>query len=522
MIKRLFPLSLAALALLAAPAPAPAADHGDGPAASVDAAADLGDVYLFLDPNDNTKVCMAMTTRGFIVPSEAGNFGVFDPAVVYRFQLETNGDAIPDASISVTFSRKVSTAAQTATVTMVRGSTQVFSFTAPATAASIGATAPGQVVTTDSGSGVSFYAGETDDPFFFDIVGFNRFTASVLAGTPDPTQLNRGRDSFAGYNTMTIALNVPASLIQAQNNSVGVSAVTLRASRHFDPALINVSTRGNVGTGDGVLIGGFVIAGNTPKRVIVRGLGPSLTARGVTGVIADPRLTIRDSAGALVATNDNWQDTQATEISATPYAPTSTLESAIVITLPPGPYTATVSGATGGTGVGIMEVYDLTPSAFGSYDYSSLTQVDRTGVPAVNVVFIPLGRKDEYNASNTQDDAAGKFANDIVATLTALGTSQANINVLASVAVTKGDFLRLNLTIANSGTGGGINPGAGFPNGRRLGDDVIDTLMSFVTNQSGLTDNVNSNDVAFGNTFPFFGFSQQPRANGVLDDNTRN
>lgn len=90
------------------------------------------------------------------------------------------------------------------------------------------------------------------------------------------------------------------------------------------------------------------------------------------------------------------------------------------------------------------------------------------------------------------------------------------------MAVTNGDLLRLSLTTANTGPGGGNNSGAGFPNGRRLGDDVVDTLMSFVTNQSGLTDNVNANDVPFGNTFPFFALSQQPRANGVIDDNTRN
>jgi hypothetical protein len=89
------------------------------------------------------------------------------------------------------------------------------------------------------------------------------------------------------------------------------------------------------------------------------------------------------------------------------------------------------------------------------------------------------------------------------------------------VAVTNGDYLRLNLDVANSGPGGGNNAGAGFPNGRRLGDDTIDILLSFITNQSGIIDNVNANDVPLTNTFPFFAPAQQPRTTGV-DDNTRN
>jgi hypothetical protein len=119
------------------------------------------------------------------------------------------------------------------------------------------------------------------------------------------------------------------------------------------------------------------------------------------------------------------------------------------------------------------------------------------------------------------DDSLGRFAGDIVGTLTALGTNQTNIGILASVAVAKGDYLRLDLTKANTGTGGGNNAGMGFPNGRRLGDDVIDTILFFVANQNALGDNVNGNDVAFRDSFPFFGATQQPRDSGV-DDNTRN
>ena len=149
-------------------------------------------------------------------------------------------------------------------------------------------------------------------------------------------------------------------------------------------------------------------------------------------------------------------------------------------------------------------------------------QVERMGNPAVNVALIPFARKDEYNFATPEDDADGQFANDIVATLTALGTNATNIGILASVAVTNGDYLRLNTQTANVGPMGGNNAGAGFPNGRRLADDTIDTILFFVANQNTLGDNVNASDVPPGNTFPFLALSQQPRDPGVIDDNTRN
>ncbi len=527
MKKNLFRSSIAALScslgLALTPALLRAADHGDGPQASNDPAADIGDVFLFLDPTDNTKVCFQMTMRGFIVPAEAVNLGIFDPSIVYRFMVETNGDAVADSMISINFSPKTSNAIpQTATVTMTRGTTTVFSFTAPATLPTLADTANAAVVTTDGASGVSFFGGIVDDPFFFDIIGFNRFQTSILAGAPDVSQLNRARDSFAGYNTMSLAVRVPISLLQAQNNKVGVYGTTLRAARHFEPTVINVSTRGRVDTGANVLIGGFVIGGSSPKKVILRGIGPSLTARGVAGALADPRLTLYNSSGTVLAVNDNWQDTQAAEIMASGFAPSNTLESAIIATLAPGAYTMILSGMNGGTGVGLVEGYDLNTTAPGGIDLASLHVVDRMGQPGVNVVLTPFKDKDDYNNSTPMDDAAGKFAADITTILNSLGTNAANQAILAGLAITTGDYLRLDLTIANSGPGGGNNAPAAYPNGRRVADDTINTFLSVATNQTVSTDNVNANDVPYRDTFPYFGVAQQPRPNGTQDDNTRN
>ena len=369
-----------------------AADHGDAPFASNNQSTDIADVFAFLDPNDNSKLILAMTQRGFIASGENANFGIFDQFLQYQFKLETTGDAKPDQFVNVRFSPvEGSGGPQTATIVLPGKQT----FSAPTTRSSTAATAPTQVVTTDPATGVSFFAGLVDDPFFFDIPAFGRFVASVLAKSPDVTQLQRGRDSFAGYNVMGIALSIPLTILQSPA-SIGVEGVILR----------NEATR-------------------------------------------------------------------------------------------------------------VRKAEFKTSGKF--------RQVERMGNPAVNVALIPFSRKNEYNFATPEDDAAGKFANDIVATLTALGTNATNIGILANVAVTNGDYLRLKTNVGNTGLMGGTNSQAAFPNGRRLADDTIDTLLFIITN-GGITtgDNVNASDVPPADKFPFFAPPQQPRAPGVIDDNTRN
>ena len=376
-----------------------AADHAEATLVAGDPGADLADVFAFLDPNDNSKVVLALDVEGFVVPSELLNLSFFAPDVTYRFEIENTGDAAPDQTIDITFSQQTSRSQpQTATIKLPNGRV----FTAPTTVQTLNATANPFVVTTDPASGASFFAGLTDDPFYFDIVGFNRFVASVLAGSPDPTKLQRGRDSFAGYNIHMIALELPAAMLKGPaGNIIGVNGVTLRDKQ-----------------------------------------------------------THRIEDG-------------------------------------------------------------------GDRTNGKLVQVDRMATPAVNTALIPFPRKNEYNASTPVDDAAGKFAGDIVGTLTALGTNATDIGILANVAVVHGDYLRLDLSIPNTSVGFGervTTPGyTGFPNGRRPGDDTIDDLLYFITNQAITNgDNVNGNDVPLGNTFPFFAPPQQPRASGVIDDNTRN
>ena len=112
-------------------------------------------------------------------------------------------------------------------------------------------------------------------------------------------------------------------------------------------------------TGENVMIGGFIVTGNDPKKVILRAIGPSLAGFGILDPLADPVLELHGSDGSLITTNDNWKDTQQSEIEATGLQPQNDLEAAIVRTLDPGSYTAIVSGNGGTTGVGLVEVYDL-------------------------------------------------------------------------------------------------------------------------------------------------------------------
>lgn len=405
-----------------------AADHGDAPYNNSDQGIDGADAYAFLDPNDNTRVILALTSRGFIAAGENNNFGQFDAAVRYRFEIEITGDPRPDRFINITFSRRTgATAPQTATITLMNGQT----FTAPTTPPSVciagSANCPPAATITDFNSSngvVRFFAGMRDDTFNFDIPGFAGGSAALRAcvaamNPPDPAcvsaalaLLGRGRDSFAGYNIMNIVLSIPRALFTAvgATNEIGVNGVLQRRS---------------------------------PQRFL-----------------GSPD-QVRPGANYPAVGFGEW------------------------VTL------------------------------------------DRNGIPAVNAVLIPFGRKDEFNAATTTDDANGRFAADIVASLTALGTNSTNIGILAGVAVTRGDQLRLNLNTGNTSLGVGetiqTTGYAGFPNGRRPGDDVVDVILFFVANQQAITDNANVNEVTIPTAFPFFPPPHQPRPAGTgAEDQTRN
>jgi hypothetical protein len=145
--------------------------------------------------------------------------------------------------------------------------------------------------------------------------------------------------------------------------------------------LLNISTRALVKKGDEVLIGGFIVTGSVSKPVLVRAIGPSLQSNGqpLPGRLNDPTLELHGPNGAIIDTNDNWQDQQKAEIEATGVAPTNNRESAILRSLKPGRYTVVMAGKNGGTGIGLVEAYDLAPTA-----QSKLANISSRGFVGLN------------------------------------------------------------------------------------------------------------------------------------------
>ena len=143
----------------------------------------------------------------------------------------------------------------------------------------------------------------------------------------------------------------------------GVSVLGVYEMDHPEVVFSDLATRADALTGQDAMIGGFTITGS-PMTVVVRAIGPSLAPYGITDALANPTLTlVRSSDQAVIATNDNWQDpgNNASQISASGFAPTNAFESAILVTLQPGAYTAIIGGVGGATGVANVEVYPVYP-----------------------------------------------------------------------------------------------------------------------------------------------------------------
>jgi hypothetical protein len=183
---------------------------------------------------------------------------------------------------------------------------------------------------------------------------------------------NSGRAPTAASESAIIADLQPGNytaIVRGINNTTGVALVEVYdLSPGASSSLGNISTRSFVQTGEHVMIGGFIVQGTGPKRVIIRAIGPELTQYGITNALPNPTLELHNGTGALIASNDDWQTTilggiitssQVSDIQNSGRAPTAASESAIVADLQPGNYTAIVRGVSNTTGVALVEVYDL-------------------------------------------------------------------------------------------------------------------------------------------------------------------
>jgi uncharacterized delta-60 repeat protein len=174
--------------------------------------------------------------------------------------------------------------------------------------------------------------------------------------------LNLSNPNESGLVT-TLQPNAPYTAILAgKNNGTGVGLVEIYDTNPAASSqLANISTRGFVLTGDNVMIGGFILGGTNNANVVVRGIGPSLSQFGLSPVVADPTLELHDGNGALLVSNDNWQDDPATAalLSANGLGLSDPNESGLFQSLPPGAFTAILAGKNGGTGIGLVEIYNL-------------------------------------------------------------------------------------------------------------------------------------------------------------------
>ena len=180
----------------------------------------------------------------------------------------------------------------------------------------------------------------------------HRTAAQILA-----TQLAPSDDRESAL-IATLSPGNYTAVLESKTNVPGVALFELYDLDIGSSELINLSTRGRVGTGDAVVIGGFVIGGDQPTKVLIRAIGPSLAQFGILHPLLDPVLELRGSTGSLIFSNDNWRTSQAQQIAQT-IPPTDNRESAIIVTLPPGGYTAIVRGKANSTGVAVVEVYSL-------------------------------------------------------------------------------------------------------------------------------------------------------------------
>ena len=180
-------------------------------------------------------------------------------------------------------------------------------------------------------------------------------TLILATGIPPTDDLESAIDATLPPGSYT-------AIVRGNGNATGVGLVEVYdLNQAVNSKLANISTRAFVQTGNDIVIAGFILGnGGGNDRIVVRGIGPSLSDFGVPNVLANPTLELRNNNGTLLLANNDWQDDpiQASEITAAGLAPTNDLESGIAATLPPGLYTALLAGMNNGTGNGLVEVYD--------------------------------------------------------------------------------------------------------------------------------------------------------------------
>jgi hypothetical protein len=271
-------------------------------------------------------------------PTQDGSFEVFIAVV------DGNNTAFETLELTFTSNPAIPVIASPSTAPLTPGQPFSYSIVAPATTAA-------------------------NDPTVFSIIGtlppglsFDA-TTGTISGTPTVRRIRSGK-----LTPLFKALSdtpVVGAIQLVASNSQGTATKPLNFVQPSPNPLVNISTRMRVETGDNVMIGGFIISGMEPKKVVIRAIGASLANFNVPGPLANPTIDLFDNNGRI-STDDNWSDAQKTELIAAGYAPSNDFESAILATLNPGAYTAIVRGFSGSVGIGLVEVFDLSSASSSS------------------------------------------------------------------------------------------------------------------------------------------------------------
>jgi hypothetical protein len=449
-------LAVGAAALLLHPFPASAADHRDAPTIDDYSAIDINDIFMFRDPSDSSKLVVALSTQAVADPLFGSSYH-FQQNALYRLNFTTRQDARSTAKIDIVFGPFGNQdcpppqpacqvfQAQFPDGTLISGLT---------TQGSSGATHLAPVIATDPTTGIKVFAGPREDPFFFDLIGFNRSIAAAAAKFT-------GVDAFLGKNVNAIVVEFPVSMVFPTGSCVGKTTPVF-STPCGAWAVTYLAPMPNEGDPE------FVMSG--------QGIPEGTYLRSCSGA--------KLSGGSLVA--------QCRKLDGS--VQTSSL--------------ATVNRCTGdiGNNNGVLQCNFGGSGAEGApvdTNDGRLTQVDRMGNPAVNTALIPAVLKDAFNFGQPQTDAAD-FAPFILSQILALdkafgtcpssATSAAdcnpNVPLLASVAVP--DILRFASSVPD-----------GYPNGRQLANRVTDVLISLILQIPNFTDGTAVK--TYCSVFPFLG-----------------
>jgi hypothetical protein len=183
---------------------------------------------------------------------------------------------------------------------------------------------------------------------------WNQFRDAMIEAGLDPY------DEHDAGLVATLSPGAYTAVVEQEDGSTGgVGLVELYdLSSDNSGRIANISTRSKVGTGNNVMIGGFIVGGDEATSILVRAIGPSLSGV-LTGVLLDPMLELYNGNGVQIASNDDWRSNQEAEIKATGIVPDDNRESAILTSVQPGPYTAIVRGKNDTTGIALVEIYNL-------------------------------------------------------------------------------------------------------------------------------------------------------------------